>query len=264
MSGIAAGQVGDGRGVGDLAPDRLDRDVDPDHAPIVRDQTPAQQTTVPVATSPVVSTPRIVAAVDLDAGHLATGERPWRRGRARRPRSRARRPPGRVPVERAERRREHAVEPRQRGQRRGLLERDEPAGHAELVLHRDERLERVDVLVAVEQEQVADAMEVDLGSRALAKRSNASRLRRPTAMLSGSENCARTPPAALLVEPEASSARSSSSTSTPASARWKAALVPITPPPTTTTSAVVGSALIAGRRSSGRSRDWRAAPRGGA
>ena len=56
------------------------------------------------------------------------------------------------------------------------------------------------------------------------KRSNASRLRRPMAMLSGSENCARTPPAALLVEPDASSARSSRSTSIPASARWNATL----------------------------------------
>src|SRR4029450_1679933 len=55
-------------------------------------------------------------------------------------------------------------------------------------------------------------------------------------MLRGSENCARTPPAALLVEPEASWSRSTRTTSgTPASARWKAMLAPITPPPTTAT-----------------------------
>src|SRR4051794_30934945 len=66
-------------------------------------------------------------------------------------------------------------------------------------------------------------------------------------MFSGSENCARTPPAALDVDPPASSARSRSSTSTPASARWNAVLVPITPPPTTTTSARAGRAgLIRG------------------
>ena len=48
-------------------------------------------------------------------------------------------------------------------------------------------------------------------------------------MFSGSENCARMPPAARLVEPDASSFRSSRVTSTPASARWKATLVPIDP-----------------------------------
>src|SRR6266508_5163191 len=63
-------------------------------------------------------------------------------------------------------------------------------------------------------------------------------------MLSASENCARTPPAALLVEPAPSSSRSISTTSgTPASARWKAILVPITPPPTTTTLARLGRPL---------------------
>src|SRR5690348_2202836 len=59
-------------------------------------------------------------------------------------------------------------------------------------------------------------------------------------MFSGSENWARTPPAALDVDPPASWPRSTSRTSTPASARWKAALVPMTPPPTTTTSARAG------------------------
>ncbi len=46
----------------------------------------------------------------------------------------------------------------------GLLERDEAAGDAELVLQRDRALERVDVLLPVEQEQVADPVQVDLCS----------------------------------------------------------------------------------------------------
>src|SRR5690242_3126430 len=61
-------------------------------------------------------------------------------------------------------------------------------------------------------------------------------------MLSASENWARTPPAALDVDPTPRPSRSRSRTSTPASARWKAVLVPMTPPPTTTTSARAGSA----------------------
>ena len=50
-----------------------------------------------------------------------------------------------------------------------LVEIDEPARHAELVLQRDARLEARDVLLAVEQEQVADLVEVDLRARALAE-----------------------------------------------------------------------------------------------
>ena len=65
-------------------------------------------------------------------------------------------------------------------------------------------------------------------------------LRLAISMFSRSENCVRTPPAALEVEPLPSCARSISTTSTPASARWKAALVPITPPPTMTTDADSG------------------------
>jgi hypothetical protein len=60
-------------------------------------------------------------------------------------------------------------------------------------------------------------------------------------------NDARTPPAALLVEPEASSFISSSTTSAiPASARWNAMLVPITPPPTTTIDARLGTMEVTG------------------
>src|SRR4051812_21743544 len=75
-----------------------------------------------------------------------------------------------------------------------------------------------------------------------AKSANAASPRAPSTMLSASENCARTPPAALDVDPAPSPSRSRSRTSTPASARWKAVLVPMTPPPTTTTSARAGSA----------------------
>src|SRR4051794_18735078 len=64
-------------------------------------------------------------------------------------------------------------------------------------------------------------------------------------MLSGSENCALTPPAALDVDPPASWPRSSNATPAPASARWKAALVPMTPPPTTTTSTCAGRGAAA-------------------
>ena len=157
----------------------------------------------------------------------------------------------RVPVERAEGRREHALEPRDRAQAPHLLEVDEAARHAELVLQRDALLERRDVLGAVEEEEVADLVEVDLGARPLARsRVNASMLRSPIAMFSGSENWARMPPAARLVEPDASSIRSSRQTSTPASARWNATLVPITPPPTTTTSAPLGSGAVIGARGS--------------
>src|SRR3954447_25664862 len=66
-------------------------------------------------------------------------------------------------------------------------------------------------------------------------------------MLSGSENCARTPPAPGRVEPEPSASRSSSTTSrTPLRASWYAVLRPITPPPRTTTDADAG-----GRRGGG-------------
>src|SRR5215218_1314788 len=57
-------------------------------------------------------------------------------------------------------------------------------------------------------------------------------------MFRSSANCARKPPADLLVDPEASWSRSTSTTSViPSSVRWNAAAAPTAPPPTTTTSA---------------------------
>src|SRR3954454_1950143 len=63
-------------------------------------------------------------------------------------------------------------------------------------------------------------------------------------MLTASENDARTPPAALHVEPDPRASRSRSTTSrTPARLRWWATLSPITPPPMTTTEASFGSSV---------------------
>ena len=57
-------------------------------------------------------------------------------------------------------------------------------------------------------------------------------------MFSSSVNCARIPPAALLVDPLPRVSRSHSTTSvTPRSARWCAVLAPIAPPPMMTTDA---------------------------
>src|SRR5258708_32626 len=57
-------------------------------------------------------------------------------------------------------------------------------------------------------------------------------------MFSSSANCARIPPAALLVEPDASASRSRRTTSpAPSLRRWKAVAAPRAPPPITTTSA---------------------------
>ena len=55
-------------------------------------------------------------------------------------------------------------------------------------------------------------------------------------MLISSANCARMPPADLLVDPLPRVSRSQSTTSvTPSCARWYAVLVPMAPPPTITT-----------------------------
>ena len=110
-----------------------------------------------------------IAAGDVDPVERAAGDdrRSVRPGGGRvslRDRLRAR-----VAVERREGRGEHAVEPCERAQRRRLVERDEPARHAELVLQGDTRFERRDVLAPVEEKEVADLVEVDLGPRTLAE-----------------------------------------------------------------------------------------------
>src|SRR5690348_4111469 len=63
-------------------------------------------------------------------------------------------------------------------------------------------------------------------------------------MFSSSANCARIPPADLLVDPAASTSRSSSTTSTtPSLRRWKAVAAPRAPPPITTTSALLAGVV---------------------
>src|SRR5258706_15339393 len=60
-----------------------------------------------------------------------------------------------------------------------------------------------------------------------------------------SANCARIPPADLLVDPEARTSRSRSTTSeTPSRRRWKAVAAPRAPPPITTTSAVLPKVVV--------------------
>src|SRR5215210_3372259 len=70
------------------------------------------------------------------------------------------------------------------------------------------------------------------------KRSNSSIERSAILTFSSSANCARTPPADLLVEPAPGASRSTRTTSVmPSSARCQTVLAPIAPPPMTTTSA---------------------------
>src|SRR5438067_7305086 len=72
-------------------------------------------------------------------------------------------------------------------------------------------------------------------------RSNSSSERSAMRTFSSSANCARMPPADLLVDPDASESRSSKTTSrTPSRRRWNAVLAPSAPPPITTTSARAG------------------------
>ncbi len=70
----------------------------------------------------------------------------------------------RVPVEGAERGADHSVQARERAELVHLVQRDEAARHAELVLEGNTLLECGDVLLAVEEEEVADLVEIDLGA----------------------------------------------------------------------------------------------------
>ena len=73
----------------------------------------------------------------------------------------------RVAVEWAVGRREHAIEAGDRAQLADLAWLDEAAREAELVLERDALLERRDVVGAIEEKEVPDLVEVDLGARPL-------------------------------------------------------------------------------------------------
>ena len=73
----------------------------------------------------------------------------------------------RVSVERGEGCRQYSLEPRDRAQALHLLEVHESTRYAVLVLQRDALLERRDVLGAVEKEEVADLLQVDLRARPL-------------------------------------------------------------------------------------------------
>ena len=75
----------------------------------------------------------------------------------------------RVPVERAERAREHVVEADERVQDTDLAGSQHPARHSETVLERHALLERLDVLGPGQREQVADPVEVDLPAGPLAE-----------------------------------------------------------------------------------------------
>ena len=135
------------------------------------DQTPAAQTTVPVSIVPRdVSTPRISSPSRSTCGDRAAGETDAPCARA----------PAAYPCTTASGLAwpssaqyvggENPVEPGERAQLAHLGEIDEAARNSELVLQRDARLEGGDVLLAVEKEQVADLVQVDLGAR-VARRS---------------------------------------------------------------------------------------------
>ena len=130
-----------------------------------------------------------------------------------------------------------------RGESRfGLGHVDHPARDAELVLQRDALLEQLDVLRAVEQEQVADLVQVDLLAELLAERlegpqaaqaeldvDRVGELRaHPAGRLAG-----RPGPELVLLDEHHVAARRRR-------ARWYAALSPMTPPPMTTTEAWAG------------------------
>ena len=140
----------------------------PTERAIAGDHAPAAQTTVEVSTAPRdVSTALTSVPSSRHSRHSAAGDH----GRAVAPRS------GRIPlryglgarvaVERAVGRRQHAIEAGDRAQLADLAWLDEAARDAELVLERDARLERRDVVGAIEEEEVPDLVEVDLGARPL-------------------------------------------------------------------------------------------------
>ena len=109
-----------------------------------------------------------------------------------------------VAVERAVGRRQHAVEARERAQLADLVEIDEAARDAELVLERDARLERRDVLCSVEEEEVADLVEVDLGAGPLGEPRERLDAPQPDRDVEGIRELGSKAPAARLVDPLAS------------------------------------------------------------
>ena len=72
-----------------------------------------------------------------------------------------------VPVQRAERRPEHALQSGQRREPPGFRDVDQPTWDTELVLQDDAPRESLDVLGAVEEEEIPDLAEVDLPAGAL-------------------------------------------------------------------------------------------------
>ena len=209
----SAGEVVHRLGEEHLAAQRGPGSSTPASSPARRDQAPAAQITVSVLTvfSPV--TDRGDAAVDaldrvdLVAGQELRAELTGREGVAHDDGLRRR-----VTVLGRVAGGQHVVDLQQRAQLLGLGRRDHPRGDAELVLQRDVAREGLDLGLAREQEQVADLVQVDLPARAAGKSLKSSRLRWAIRMLSGSQNCARTPPAAFEVEPEPSWSRSRSTT----------------------------------------------------
>ena len=132
-------------------------------APSPRDQAPAAQTTVSVAIAPLsVTTCGDGSPAGLDRGDRAAADQT----RARPPRGSGVAVDdalgGAVPVRRRVRGREESLGADQGRERLGLRDVDEPAGDAQLVLQGDVLLERLDVLGLLQEEQVADLVQVDL------------------------------------------------------------------------------------------------------
>ena len=132
------------------------------------DHAPAAHTTVPVSIRPRSGADAAnLAAVDVDSVDRAPGHD---RRTVAPSTGRVSLDDGlraRMPVERGEGCRQHALEPRDRAEAPHLFEIHESTRHAVLVLQRDAPLERRDVLGAVEEEEVADLLQVDLCTRPL-------------------------------------------------------------------------------------------------